>query len=32
MNRGGKVNTNIPAGKPRGAEENLMNRAGNIQR
>jgi hypothetical protein len=32
MNRGGKVNTNISTSKPRGVEENLMNRASNIQR
>jgi len=32
LNRGGGVNTNIPTGKPGSPEENIMNRATNIQR
>jgi len=32
LNRGGRVNTNIPTGKPGSPEENIMNRALNIQR
>lgn len=32
LNRGGKTNTNIPTGKSRGVEENILNRTMNIQR
>ncbi len=32
LNRTGKVNTNVPTGKSRGVEENILNRTMNIQK